>query len=54
MFPEEARKIHMHLTEVIRQLESVEDDYPEQGCTLFYMREDVQTIRRRIYEMLQS
>lgn len=54
MFPEEARQIHMRLTEVIRQLESVEADYPEQGWLLFYMREDVQTIRRRINEILQS
>lgn len=54
MFPEEAKKIHTHLTEVIRQLESIEDDYPEEGWALFYMREDVQTIRRRIHDMLQS
>jgi hypothetical protein len=54
MFPQEARQIHIHLTEAIRQLESVEADYPEQGWVLFYLIEDVQTIRQRINEILQS
>ena len=54
MFPEEARQIYMHLTEVLRHLESVKDDYPEEGWTLHHLYVDVRTARDRINVMLQS
>ena len=53
MFPEEAKKIYMHLTEVLYQLESVRDDYPEEGWALSYLYGDIQEARRRINDMLQ-
>jgi hypothetical protein len=52
MFPEESRQIYMHLTEVLRYLEIVRADYPEQGWMLSHLHDDVKTTRNRINEML--
>jgi hypothetical protein len=52
MFPEEARQIYMHLTEVLRQLESVRADYPEEGWALSHLHEDIRIARNRINDML--
>jgi len=54
IFPEESRQIYMHLTEVLRYLEIVRADYPEQGWMLAYLQDDVKTTRARINEVLQS
>lgn len=52
MFSEEARKIYMHLTEVLRNLEAIRADYPEEGWALSHLHDDVRTARKRINEML--
>ena len=54
IFPEESSQISMHLTEVLRYLEIVRADYPEQGWMLAYLQDDVKTTRARINEVLQS
>ena len=54
IFPEESRQIYMHLTEVLRYLEVVRADYPEQGWMLSHLQDDIKNARKRINEVLQS